>query len=400
MYKIFARAEASNVSVPNEFGLTILNSPTFCGMSSFSGILPGGDVKFCDGIDASGASSKQLNEVFNDDTSFVVSSMRVRQPFDFTNRTGTVVFDVDAKRNIQFDGHGWWLEFWLTADPTPIPYHGAPTVGSYVRSGVGFQIAPVESTCFAKENPICNQVGRVVVEQDYRIVRDTPLTNLGQIRVADGKLNRFKVLVSKNHIEFWASNYDEPGKLYQICVADNLGLDFSTGYIHLQHTHYNSPKRQASSSQTFRWDNVAFDGPTYPTPRAYDVADRTTLLTPVNGVQAMQFGYELAGGAGGVTPMSVQVHGVDLTNAVSATFNFNFFTKGGRTLTYRFNGHDWHNFVVPSQLGTDFLLRTFSLPVSLAELTAGDNTIEAKVDGTGGYIEGMGNMDLTVEASP
>src|SRR5262249_46217434 len=148
------------------------------------------------------------------------------------------------------DGHGWWLEVWVTADPEPAPYHGAPTVGSFPRTAVGFQIAPVTTECF-RDEPECNQPARIIITRNYQILRDTNLPTAKMLKTRDSHPNRFKLLINKDHAEFWASDWDTPGQLRQIVSVDNLGLDFSVGYVHLQHTQYNAPKAQASSSQTY-----------------------------------------------------------------------------------------------------------------------------------------------------
>jgi hypothetical protein len=374
-----------------------MNTPSFCG-GAFDGVVLPDDLRLCDGTDGGGFASKQLNEVFNDDDSFAFTSTRIRQPFDFKDRAGTVVFDVDAKRNIEFDGHGWWIEFWMSADPTPMPYHGAPTVGSYARRAVGFQLAPANPDCFHQETPVCNQVGRIVVEKDFKIEKDGPIDdpNAG-FNTLDGKLNRFKFVVTQDSIEAWGSNYDGDGKMVKLAVASNLGLDWSRGYIHFQHAQYNAGKAHATSSQTYRWDNIAFDGPAFPTPRAYEAPDRHEEVGQA-GIKVVQFGYDLV--RGGAQPLDLTIPGVDLTNALNATLNFNFVTHGSRDLHYSFNGGAMHTLTTPESLGHDDLMRTFSLPVDLTELIDGDNVVHFECDDPGtGNNESLGNIDITVDVS-
>src|SRR6185369_510263 len=106
---------------------TPINMVTFCGQPvPATGIDDPNDVKFCSGIDGGGNSSNQVHEILNDDGGFAIQEMMVRQPFDFIGRTGTIVFDVDAKHNNNYqgaEGHGWWIEVWVTSDPVPLPYH-------------------------------------------------------------------------------------------------------------------------------------------------------------------------------------------------------------------------------------------------------------------------------------
>jgi hypothetical protein len=390
------RAPASST----ENGTPYSNTPTFCG-TTFNGLVPPNDVKLCDGTDGGGFLSKQLNEVFHDFGDFGINSMRIRQQFDFTGRKGTIVFDVDAKLNVGFEGHGWWNELWITEDPAPVPYHGAPTVGSFPRRGIGFQIAPRQlETCGA---PGFNEVGGYFITENYALVREGNL-NGKCFKSADKKLNRFKVIISTSAVEFWVSNADNP-KLPPARVASvsGLNLKFSRGYVHFQHSQYNAAKaNNASSSQTYRWDNIAFDGPAYPRPRGYDVPDELKNFES-GGMVGKSVGYYLSDG-GGITPRTVTVPGVSLADALKAEFNFSISARRGETLRYRFNGNAWHDFQVPenigqgddSQPGDATLLRAFTAPVALTELVAGDNKLEVTLAENSPTHTVIANMDLTI----
>jgi hypothetical protein len=388
-FRVFSRRAATSVDEG-------VNTPSFCG-TPFDKVLPPDDLRLCEGVDAGGFASKQLHEVFNDDDSFAFTSLRLRQLFDFTNRTGTIVFDVDAKRNVNFDAHGWWIELWITPEPVPMPYHGAPTVASYARRALGFQVAPVSPECFHQEQPVCNQVGRVVIQKDYKITRDAPIETAKGFSTADGKLNRFKVLLSRERAELWASNVDSKGELSRVATVENLDLDWTRGYIHFQHAKYNAGKVQASSSQTYRWDNIAFDGPTYETPRGFDALDAADPLG-TDEIPVQRFGYELRAPDGSNAPVEVIVPGVDLGDATHATLNFNVSTQGNRELEYRLNQNEWKKFKTPEALGSDFMLRAFSIEVPITELVAGDNTVGFRVPDVT-EPEGIGNVDLTLAVS-
>lgn len=357
------------------------NVPTFCGQT-FSGVLPPDDIKLC----ADEKGSRRLEEVLNDAGNFGFTSMRIRQPFDFTGRTGAITFEVDAKRNIAWDGHGWWTEIWISKDPLPMPYHGAPTVESYVTDAVGFQIAPLTADCF--KNAACNQVGRVIVAKDYKLAHDMATQETVSIKTADGQPNRFKLLLSQDTAEFWASDYDKPGELRRVAVVKELGLRFSVGYVHIQHAQYNALKALASRSQTFRWDNIGFDGPRHPLPRAYEIDDDGKS----EYAGERQVGYPLS------KTVAVSFKNVDLSEARQATFSLNVHGAGNTTLRYRFNGRDWHTFTTPSELDSAVVLRSFAIPVPIAELVTGTNKVELTQPTQDPPIEFVGNMDLTLDA--
>jgi len=106
------------VRIPSSTETNRAISSTFCG-KPFAGLMPPNDAVFCDGTGVDGLTSRQLNEVYDDQGDFALNSLRARQLFDFTDRTGTVVFDVDAKVNPLNVGHGWWVELWITDDTAP-----------------------------------------------------------------------------------------------------------------------------------------------------------------------------------------------------------------------------------------------------------------------------------------
>lgn len=354
----------------------------------------------CEGVGVDGMMSAQLNEVFDDQSDFAFHSMRIRQPFDFTDRTGTIVWDVDGKINPLNVGHGWWFELWITEDPTPMPYHEAPTVTSVVRKSVGFAFRFGGGCMKGDVNNWQSALEDVHVTDDYQFLHAYPFWELESMadkcfKVADNKLNHFQLRITKDRAELWASDYDNPASFKLRSVANQLDLGFTKGYVHFQHAQYNANKDgNATRSQTFRWDNIGFDGPTYPTPRGYDVANNTEPLMK-DGQTGVKFGWYIDDGK----PHTFTVPGVNIDGALSATFNFDVMQAMGDTIQYRFNGHAWHSFVVPTRAGlyVDQSMHGFSVEAPLGELVNGDNKIEMQVPQPR-RVEGVGNLDITVEA--
>src|SRR5262245_2786694 len=69
---------------------------------------PGGpDSKFC----VTEKNDPRWSEGFDDNTSFNYIAARIRQPFDFKGRTGTIQWEADARTS---GGHGWWVETWVS----------------------------------------------------------------------------------------------------------------------------------------------------------------------------------------------------------------------------------------------------------------------------------------------
>jgi hypothetical protein len=375
--------------------------PTFCGMP-FAGLLMPNDVAVCDGVGADGLLSTQLNEVYDDQGDFAFNSMRIRQLFDFTDREGTITLDVDGKINPFNLGHGWWIELFITDDTAPMPYHESPGVLSYPKNGLGFAFQGLNSCSDAKGGRTGNEISRVFVTKNYQIVHDYPGWELhfddyeGRcFKTADGQLNRFKFVISQNRAEVWASDYDDAKNVRKIMSIEPLDLNFTRGFVHLQHSAYNARKDgHVTGAQTYRWDNIGFDGPSYAMPRAYEIADNDE--PDIDGAGGKLYGYYLSAD----TWTSIPIHSVDLSDANKATFAFSFFIAVGRGLQYRFNGGPEHTFTVPNYGYTGHILRGFAVDVPIEELVNGENTIELKMAPPQEYnTEIVGNMELTVEAA-
>src|SRR5204862_7791836 len=70
---------------------------------------PPNDVRICNG---------QLLEAVNDADFVTALTMYPKQPFDWSGRTGTAVFDLSSDSQ---GGHAAWPEFWITDKPYPAP---------------------------------------------------------------------------------------------------------------------------------------------------------------------------------------------------------------------------------------------------------------------------------------
>src|SRR5206468_2938432 len=68
-------------------------------------------------------------ESINDAGAYVWDTATIKQPFDFSGRTGVIAFDVDAKTG---GGHEWWPE--VQIDDQPISSNEG--AGGQPRNGV------------------------------------------------------------------------------------------------------------------------------------------------------------------------------------------------------------------------------------------------------------------------
>jgi hypothetical protein len=395
---------------------------TLCGQP-FQGVLPPNDVRTCEGVGVDGTVSRQLHEVFDDQGDFALHSFMARQPFDFTGRTGKLVFDVDAKQNPYNQGHGWWNEVWITEAPGPLPHDEATGgVFTYPRRGIGIQFTRqgAELELPADGSWWGNAVGRVIVVDDDRVIHDyryyDGFDDDGEevnFRARDAALNHVEIRISQDRLEVWVSDVDDPGTTRRRAAVGNLDLGFSRGYVHLQHAQFDAridgmpgceagvPGTCPTSSQTYRWDNIAFDGPRYPLLRAYDVADNAeivgqeTLPGRSEPEDVYRLGYFFTDEVGAYV---FTLAGVDTEDARGALLDFNLYTRTGRQLDYRFNDGPTHTFTVPPGVAPedDEVLRTFSVEVPLGELRSGDNTLSVQMAPPYGDIEAIGNLDLSL----
>jgi hypothetical protein len=389
------------VRIPASAPAKIVFPPVFCG-KPFSGLLMPRDVAICEGAGVDGTRSRQLNEVFDDQGDFAFNSLRIRQPFDFKGRSGTIVFDVDAKINPFNAGHGWWIELFLTEDPAPMPYHEAPGVLSYPRNGLGFAFQGFNS-CPKSATLWNNALNRVFVTRNHQIIHDYGEGDFEYerwdarcFRTQDLKLNRFKFLISRHEAEIWVTDYDRPAELRRIARVKNLDLSFTRGYVHLQHAQYNAHKDGGvSAAQTYRWDNVGFDGPRLPSPRAYAVADNTEV--DIDGAGGHMYGYYLTDRSWAVTKLPDVV----ISGSKRAVLTFTIHTtEHARTLEYRFNGRGVHTFTIPT-FGIPGGVRGFAIDVPLEELVEGANQLELRMAAPQrDRHEVIGNIELSLETSP
>jgi hypothetical protein len=366
---------------------------TFCGQP-FSDISPGEDVQICSGTGVDGSESSQLNEVFDDQGDFGMNSLQVRKPFDFSGRTGTIAWDVDAKVNPLGTGHGWWIAIWITDEPSPMPYYEEWKSLSYPRNGVGFAFV-TGADCPSSESAWLNALDSVHLVTDYvprTLAFFDPEVEHATERcfaVADGRMNHLELRLSTDRAELWASDHDDPSSLKLRETIPNLGLTFSRGYVHFQHGQMDSSKSFATPSQTFRWDNLGFDGPILPTPRAYDISDND-----VPRAGGVYLGWDLSDGG----TQSYVFPSVDLGGASSALLSLNLFSRRGQQLDFRFNGQAWHSFVVDSVTPDEVMGRGLAIPVPLSDLQTGDNTLYLRMPTPAPDVtESVANISLTAE---
>ncbi|HMJ16531.1 MAG TPA: hypothetical protein VK524_34190 [Polyangiaceae bacterium] len=373
-------------------------------------VAPGGaDSQFCLNED----NEPRWTEGFDDNADFNYLSARIRQPFDFSGRTGTIQWQADARTS---GSHGWWTETWITAEPVPGPNLHDPDQLVTSKQAVGIVLdlncgKPSAGAGTAGSGFV--GVSRILVSNDYdpKNTYDPfsgPNANSRCVTTEQNKLNTFQIRMSASRIEVWAS--DAGSSTLERIAEANVSLGFSRGFVHFSHVHYNAQKAEVTTFQSYQWARIAFDGPALAIPRAYSIPDPLTRVpTSCNGNKQ---GYRISRGVtDGVvydlgkspsTPETLVFAGVDPSRAVAARLNFNTtYVAPGDTISYRLNGKTWQRHSMAPGM-TNWARQGFSVPVPVSDLIAGNNSVEFATDSNPGFgvpKNGMhiSNIDLEIE---
>jgi hypothetical protein len=387
-------------------------SPTMmdrCGQQVL--VMPPNDVAICNG---------QLVEAQFDQHGVTSLAMYPKQPFDFAGRTGTVVFDVSDDTH---GSHRAWPEFWMTDKPVPAPFTHFSSLQQVPFNGFGVRFAaycPPAGPGFPDGDPGCGvrfvckneplgvpvlTVDSAVVVSDYMSNDSFTDVNVGTIAVTatdcvkassgPGDMNHFELHISQTGIDVYATDAGTLAPLKKIATIGNVTLPLTRGLIWIEDVHYNGDKDGIDQgTHTFTWDNVGFDGPLVPRDLAFDVPDR---MQPLTGGYTGLYNLGWAVFPNDAQPLALTVPGVsNVDKASAAVLTLLYSSDSQVTLSYRLNGHAWHDVSWPfgacyTQNGfVSCGSKTLATPVPLAEVVTGDNLLEFK---TSDATE-LSNIDL------
>ena len=314
-------------------------------------VLPPGDTRICYGNDAI-----QSNHLLTATAAqnYGSNTYRIRQPFDFAGRTGSIVFDADATSS----GLLGWIAIAVTEDPMPSPSFSAyPGAGNFEggvipKNGITVEL---QGSCGTNQTKV-NMIHEYRNYVDY--FHDLQSSGSSCFAVSHHRLNRFELKLSQTRLELWATPYSADGVHFgtpTLVASANLGLTFSRGYVHLVTRNHASLKywtasdpADAREAWVVRWDNVGFDGPVINNTREFEVPD---ALVPLAG-SMMGLGYTITDQN---TPLKTSVIIKGVTNAAGAArarlaMNVHYFgnwTNLGLptwALSYRLNGKQWRSY--------------------------------------------------------
>jgi hypothetical protein len=406
--------------------------------------LPGADAVLCDPT-ASIPTRHLLTAVAAQN--YGLSTYRIRQPFDFARRTGTIKLDVELGA-----GSWGWPALVIAQDPSPAPSFDWEERGSGPQHGVEIEFDGGWCGAYDTLRP------NVYLFDDY--VQSGPVGTTMDCslyaRVAKGELNHVEIYLTSGHLEVWASDASPDGAAFpsfHLLWAGDVDLPFTRGYVSLVGRNHATVKYWAGSAWIGRWDNVGFDGPVVDTWREHSVPEPLTAQRGLPGckidgvcqwrgqtiaehpdedsvcAESCDFDGELRHVGYVVprsdeTPVKLTIPGVDKAGVVRARLALAaddpWFEWGGTfpaptaiNLRHRLNGGAWHDrFVSTAEVAAfgnyfpDVIdgpggagLLNQVIDVDPAELKDGDNLLELQTSGTwtGDYRVGVVGVDLVLE---
>jgi hypothetical protein len=443
--KNWSVARISTVAFQDELNAFPATTTQACGKVT-PNVEPAGEMFFCASNSEPGA--MKFNDSYNDLGGFTLHSYRVRKPFDFSNRTGVIAFDVDAVASLP-GGHGPWINVFIASEPIPAPYQSGGALALFAKEGLVLEFKSTSCSIDFSSNSLTH----IVMEENYQDVKHFSVDE-DCFKTADEVSNHIEIHISQDRLEVWVADAGKPETLRIVQTLDKahdgFSMPFTRGYVSFQHGRYNASKDTFIPSncnpflfggngtcpcgecvllppyKTYHWDNLAFDGPQLPTPRSYEIPDlvrqnkdypytsdyryfmgpgvppRDEIGQPLFP-NVHQLGYKLMpdgmhAGNGPIVPVTLR--GVDLQNATKAWLTMNVWNFGPtNTIGHRLNGGTWRIFDHPFPDG-DGGARALAIPVLLSDLKQGDNTIEISGDPKNfGFGIPMANAELTIDVN-
>lgn len=250
------------------------------------------------------------------------AAVRVNQPFDFANRTGTIAFNVNTN---QADG---WTTVALSELPYPyLSFASDNTFGPFPQEGMLLQFR--------------GNLGCVTIKT-YRQGAETADMHRCAYGVKTGPtiLNRVAIQISSSQIMVTTDGRK---------IVFPVSLGFSRGYLYLISHNHATMKYANQPTWDTQWDNLSFDGPVIPVTR--------TALSP----------FDLP--TNPANPRLVLMARHDLENR-------------NVTLAYRLNGGSAHSIPLVRRNG-QVAVFMISQSVDPGELRAGANTLTFEQTGMG-----------------
>jgi hypothetical protein len=415
-------------------------------------VLPDADVLVCDPTPAIPTRHALATAA---EQNYGLATYRVRQPFDFAGRTGTIKLDIDLSNN----SLGGWPALVIAQDPSPAPSFDWQERGSGPRNGVEIEF----------DGGWCN-TPHTVEPSVYTFKDYLQTSNIASFdcqtphaTTAPDALNHVEIYLTQKHLEVWTSDVSPDGVTFpnlHLLWAGDVALPFSRGYVSLALRNHATLKYWLGSAASVRFDNVGFDGPAVTGWREYSAPDSLTSYQGLQGCKMSGTACQWEGdvipaapadgdrvmcamttctydGAGrnvgylvpsttetDVAPVALHFAGVTKAGAARARlalaadypwfeWNMVFPPPTQMVLRFRWNGGAWHDRAVTEVAANAFMdfnpslggagasagLLNQTIDVDLAELHDGDNLLELQSaeTWTGTYRVMVTGVDLVVD---
>jgi hypothetical protein len=377
-----------------------------------------------------------------------LSTYRIRQPFDFEGRTGTIKLDVEIRG-------GWgWPAIVLAEDPSPAPSFDWEERGSGPRNGIEIEWTGGWCGSYTEIRPNIYLFRDHVQTGPFGATDDCSL----YAETAADQLNHVEIYLTQRHLEVWASDPSPDGvnfPNFHMLYSGEIDLPFTRGYVSLVGRNHATLKYWAGSAWIGRWDNVGFDGPVIDDTREYSAPDSFVRTEGLWGCQmgdtcewrgdvwarspdedicaAMDCTYPGESRTVGYvvpnadeSPIAIEIAGVSLEGVTGARIalaaSYPWFEWGGMfppptafNLRHRLNGGPWHDrFVTEEEVaafgnyfpdvtggpGGAGLLNQI-IEIDPSELREGTNVLELISQGTwtGSYRVGVIGIDLILDTN-
>jgi hypothetical protein len=382
-----------------------------------------------------------------------LNTYRIRQPFDFAGRTGTIKLDVEL------GGGGWgWPAIVIAQEPSAAPSFDWEERGSGPRHGVEIEFDGGWCGAYDTIRPNVYLFRDHVQSGPVGVTDDCALYTTA----APGALNHIEIYLTQDHLEVWASDASPDGVAFpnvHLLWAGDVDLPFTRAYVSLVGRNHATIKYWASGAWIGRWDNVGFDGPAVTGWREQSVPDPLTVTRGLPGCvvggacewrgqtiadhpgddsvcneEAESCNFDGEGRNVGYVvpredepPVRLSIPDVHLDGVVGAQLSlaadYPWFEWGGNfpaptqfNLRHRLNGGPWHDRFVsdaevnafanyfpdalPGPGGAGLLNQIIELDP--AELREGENLLELSASGTwtGDYRIGVVAVDLVLDVDP
>ena len=397
----------------NAFGIGPATLPT-CRANLPAQVFPDQDTLICDPSDSIAAPHLLVAVAAQN---YGQNTYRIRQPFDFSGRTGTITFDAEAYMINSLLG---WISVEITPDPINVPSYAVGGSGVYNDEGSVIPENAIEFqfsyNCNSTSTAPQVALGAIIVTQEYSqtTIPSCPwCASIPCINTQQGNLNHFQLAISQSNVDVSATDFSTDGVNFPALTdmfSTSVNLPFTRGYVHITTHNHATIKYSNADSWIARWGKVGFDGPIVSNWREYSVPD--SLIAGQNETDApgpvTNVGYVIADVSSGPA-QTLELAGVDTSNVSSASISISSWYNNGvdnqtisqYMLQFRLNGGAWNQRpLTAGELGVltggnNQGVLAQMLDVPLSDLVSGDNTLEFVTQNVAqDYPSAIANVDL------